>query len=310
LVAVDLVLNNFIWLLEGTNNLLFVYSYRLLRGVLMAASAWVFLELGLELWAIPLGLLVSVIVMTAFLLLLRPEFVFAFLRGRQESGSISWRKEIMPLQWRLAISMISGFSTFYLMVPITFKFADPVAAGKLGFSWTLIQGMVSVAVLWPAVKFPSMGVLAAQRNWIALDRLTLRTGIQAIMLTTAGAAAIILISLALIRIRSPLTERMLDIIPLTILTLSTLPLVCQATLVNYLRSHRKEPIALFSAANICVMLSVSVIGAKFFGAPGVAIGYSLAMTFWAFPVILLLTLRFRSIWHAGAITEVSQAPET
>jgi hypothetical protein len=310
LVAVDLILNNFVWLLEGTNNLLIVYSYRLLRGVLMAGSAWVFLELGLELWAIPLSLLASVIVMAAFLLSLRPEFVFAFFHRPQGSASISWRKEIMPLQWRLGISMISGFSTYYLMVPITFKFAGPVAAGKLGFSWTLIQGMVSVALLWPAVKFPSMATLASQRNWMALDRLTLRTGLQAILLTVVGAVAIILFSLALIRMNSPLTARLLDMLPLIILTLSTLPFICQATLVYYLRSHRKEPIALFSAANTPVMLGVFVVGAKLFGAPGVAIGYSLAITFWSFPLILLLTLRCRSIWHAGVKTEVLQSSET
>jgi hypothetical protein len=297
LVAVDLILNNFVWLLEGTNNLVVVYAYRLLRGLLMAGSTWVFLELGFELWAIPLGLLTAVIVMATFLLLLRPKFVFAFFRRPAAGASISWRKEIMPLQLRLGVSMISGFSTYYLLVPITFKFAGPVAAGKLGFTWTLIQGMASVAFLWPAVKFPTMGALASQRNWSALDRLTLRTGLQALLLTVAGAAVIIVVAVALNWTKSPLSARLLSVVPLTILTLSTVPFICQGVLVSYLRAHRQEPTAFIAAASTPLMLAVFVIGARLYGASGVAIGYSLAMTFGILPATVWLVVRSRNIWH-------------
>jgi O-antigen/teichoic acid export membrane protein len=297
LVAVDLILNNFVWLLEGTNNLTVVYSYRLLRGFLMAGATWVFLELGFELWAIPLGLLAAVMVMATFLLSLRSNFVFAFFRRPARVASISWRKEIMPLQLRLGVSMISGFSTYYLLIPITFKFAGPVAAGKLGFTWTLIQGMASVAFLLPAIKFPTMGALASQRNWAALDRVTFRAGMQAMMLTVTGAVAIIVFAVALNLANSPLADRLLGVVPLTILSLSTLPFICQSVLVCYLRAHRQEPTALVAAVSTPLMLAVFVIGARLYGAPGVAIGYSLAMTFGVLPATVWLVIRYRKTWH-------------
>jgi hypothetical protein len=296
-VAVDLILNNFVWLLEGTNNLLVVYSYRLLRGLLMAGSTWAFLEMGFELWAIPLGLLAAIIAMATFLLSLRPKFIISFLRRPAAGASISWRKEIMPLQLRLGVSTISGFSTYYLLVPITFKFAGPVAAGKLGFTWTLIQGMASVAFLWPAVNFPTMGALASQRNWRALDRLTLRTGLQALLLTVLGAAAIIISALVLQWNNSPLSERLLSAVPLTILTLSTLPFICQGVLICYLRAHRQEPTAFIAAASTPLLLAVFVMGARLYGAAGVAIGYSLVMTFGILPATAWLVVRSRTIWH-------------
>lgn len=297
LIAIDLILNNFVWLLEGTNNLLVVYSYRLLRGVLVAGSTWVFLEFGFALWAIPLSLLIAVLVMSAFLVLLRPRFVVAFFRRASGGAPVSWRREILPLQFRLGVSTISGFSTYYLMIPTTFKFVGSVAAGKLGFTWTLIQGMASVALLWPAVKFPTMGSLASQRNWPALDRLTSRIGLQATLLTAAGAAAVILFAVVLNRTGNPLSGRLLDIVPLTILTLSTLPFICQAVLVYYLRSHRQEPMALISAVSTPLMLTVFVLGARLYGASGVAIGYSLAMTFGMLPATIWLVVRCRAVWH-------------
>jgi hypothetical protein len=297
LVAADLILNNFVWLLEGTNNLVIVYSYRLLRGILVMGSTWVFLKLDCGLWAIPLALLVAVMIMVGYLLSSRPKFVFAFFHGIPNGTPISWRREIMPLQMRLGISMVSGFVTYYLLVPITFKFAGSVAAGKLGFSWTLIQGMVGVALLWPAVKFPAMGALASQRNWAALDRLTLRTGLQAVLLTIAGSAAIIVMALVLRRTGSAWSDRLLGLVPFTILTLSTVPFICQSVLVYYLRSHRQEPMAFIAAVSTPLMLTVFVLGARLYGAAGVAIGYSLVMTFGMLPAVIWLVVRYRSHWH-------------
>jgi hypothetical protein len=40
-----------------------------------------------------------------------------------------------------------------------------------------------------------------------------------------------------------------------------------------------------------------VIGAKYYGASGVAIGYSLAMTFGMLPAMTWVAVRCRAIWH-------------
>ena len=53
--------------------------------------------------------------------------------------------------------------------------------------------MAGVALLWPAVKFPTMGSLAALHDWVALDRLSLRVALQALILVVLGILTLIVL---------------------------------------------------------------------------------------------------------------------
>jgi O-antigen/teichoic acid export membrane protein len=298
LAAIDLMLNNFVWLLEGVNNLTFVYSYRLARGLVVPVATWLFLDLGLALWAVPLSLLAGIAVLLAFLLFARARFVLLFFRRPRVAASISWRREIMPLQWRLGISTVAGFATYYLFVPVIFKFVGPVAAGQFGMTATLIDGMTSIALLWLAVKFPTMGALAARRAWTELDRLAFRSGAQAFVVTCAGAAIIVALGLGLHFWSYPLAQRLLPMAPLAILAITAPIKVVQGSLVYFLRAHRQEPVAGLSAFTAPLMVGVVVLGALSYGALGVAAGYGLTMALVMLPATGWITISRRALWHS------------
>ena len=297
LVAVDLILNNFVWLLEGTNQLNLNYAYRLLRGIVTPLTVWLSLEAGFGLMAIPLGVLAGVISLLAFLALTSLDFVLTFVRVRPRAYRLSWSREIMPLQWRLGISQITGFATYSLFVPITFKFIGPGAAGQVGLSWTLVDSMTMVASMWLTVKFPSMGAMAATRDWKEIDRASFVAGTQAAVLAFLGATAIVALAFLLYVSGSRYTVRILPLFPLAFFAYAAVPKLISATMINYLRAHRKEPIVPFTLTMTPLMISVTVGGAIYFGTKGIAVGYFLVMTLCMLPVISWITMRCRAQWH-------------
>ncbi len=297
LVACDLMLNSIFWMLEGLNDLNFVYAYRLARAVAMAVMTWLLLAGGLDLWAVAFSFAGAVAISALFLLGWRRAFVVRLLRHTISGNGISWRREIMPLQGRLAVSVIAGFATYSLLTPITFKLAGPVAAGQFGLSWMLVEAMTSVAMLWPNTRFPTMGRLAADRDWPALDQLALRAGGQALALTLVG-ACIIVAATWLVNFQGlTLAERLLPPLAMTILAAASLPKIAQSAMIFYLRAHRREPIVVMTAILTPVTIAAVSLGAWKWGVLGVAVAYFCVTALLVLPATAWILVRCRRAWH-------------
>jgi hypothetical protein len=297
LVVIDLILSNFIWLLEGTNQIAFVYTYRLTRGVITSVSIWICLHHGLGLWAIPFGLLAAIAATLVFLLVGRPVLMLLLLKWPR-GPTISWRHEILPLQWRLAVSAVAGYATYSLFVPITFKFAGAVMAGKFGLTWSLMENMTAVALMALNLNFPSMGSLAARRDWVALDRVAFRASILSLFLTILGVASLLGLAFYLETYVQQYGGRLLGMLPFTILGLAAVLKTIQVALILYLRAHRQEPIVAVTSVAAPLTVLGSVAGAWVGGATGVAVSYLLIMLIVWLPYTAWLTIRLRAAWHS------------
>ena len=301
LAAIDLLLNNFCVLLEGTNQLTIIYFYRFGRGIVASVTLWIFLSAGYGLYAVPLSLAAAIVFLLLILLTSRLHFVLFFLRSCSTLDSISWRKEILPLQLRLGVSSITSYISYSLFVPITFRFAGPVAAGQMGLSWTLIDSMTGVALLWPAVNFPTMGALAAQSRWLDLDRLSKRVGFQAIALVIMGAGTLIALRIGIDIYHFHLASRLLPLLAFALLAMTSVSKVLASVMISYLRAHKKEPIVVLTAVLTPIMLGAAIGGAALAGTLGVVIGYSLVMFFLMLPGVAWITIRCRALWHHNQI---------
>lgn len=303
LIACDLILGVFISLLEGSNHLMFVYAYRLAR-LLGGLALWFFLAHGYGLMSVPLNLVVSLTITVIFLAVGRRRFVLGIFRRVPGETGLSWKSEIMPLQWRLAISQISSFVTYSLLVPVTFKFAGPVPAGQMGMSWTIVEAATGIALLWPNVKFPTMGALAARRDWPALDRTALKLGVQIAVLGALGVTALLGLA-ALLRVYyAPIGGRILPTLPFALLATAIIPKLIQSVMVAYLRAHKREPFVIMMLASIPIIVGLLVAGAVLNGALGVAASYWASMTLFLLPATLIILVNRRKDWHATARTDL------
>jgi hypothetical protein len=306
LVAIDLVLNNFVWLLEGTNQLSLNYAYRLLRGVVTPLALWIGLGFGWGLMAIPLSVFMGVVSLLTFLAITSSGFVLSFFRVRPEVHRLSWRREILPLQWRLGVSMIGGFVSSSLFVPVAFKFIGPTAAGQVGLTWTLVEAMTGVAAMWLAVRFPMMGAMVAKQAWEQLDKVSLTVTIRATALATLGATVIVSFAYMLHVSQSRYAMRLLPLLPLSLFAYAAVPKLISSAMIYYLRAHQREPIFLVSALMIPLTLGVTVEGAIWFGPLGIAAGYFLVIVFFQLPAVAYVTARCRAQWHRSPVEGLTE----
>ena len=63
------------------------------------------------------------------------------------------------MQWRIALSWVSGYFIFSLFTPIIFHYYGPVTAGQFGMTWSVIGMVAAIAGPWLYTKAPKFGML-------------------------------------------------------------------------------------------------------------------------------------------------------
>ncbi len=150
-------------LLEGARRIRSVYAYRAVKALVVGVGTWTALVFGLGLWALPIGFLCA-LPLSLWPLKANWDF-FALLLVPPERDVVRWRVEILPLQWRLAISWVAGYFANWAITPIALKMFGGAIAGQLGLTWTLATGITTIASSVIQVKFTRFGHLVATRQF-------------------------------------------------------------------------------------------------------------------------------------------------
>lgn len=274
-------------LIEGCNQIARIERFRFwssLGAFLLTASL---LVANLGLYALVIPSLGTFLLSLAYLLLNWRAFFATFLQA--PSGPvISWKKEIWPFQWRIAISWISGYFIFSIATPIVFRLAGPAEAGRFGFTLQLTRTIGSMAGSWCTTKLPLYGMLVARRDWNQLNALWKRVTTITLIVATAGSVAL-LIGMEIASDWYPrLSTRYAGAGVASILCVS---MICQSYTASgayFLRAFKSEPYMVVSLFNAALSMLFIPAFTWFWGVAGAAIGYTLAIFITAWPAHALL----------------------
>ena len=290
-------------LLEGCNQVSRVYAFRLIQGVLRSLSAWPAIVLGAGLWTPTAVTAVGLIWGVIFLRLRYWRFWLSFFSVRI-SARIHWRLEIWPLQWKIALSWLSGYFTFSLFTPILFHYHGPVVAGQMGMTWGLVSALSAISSTWVLTKAPRFGMLIAKKEYKTLDRLFFRVAVASFSVGCCGAIAIFGMVYLLYSFNHPLSARLLPPLPTGLFLIATVLMQISYPQSTYLRAHKREPFLVLSVVGGTLMaLSTWQLGSRF-AATGAAAGYLAVRALFSIPLGTVIWCRCRSLWHSG---EMGQA---
>jgi len=283
-------------LLEGCHQLTEVYRFRWVEGTLMPLTSLSVIGLGGELWALPASYLVSSLWTAGFLLTRYPRFLQEVL-GPPQGHGISWRHEIFPVQWRIALSWAGGYFIWSLHVPFLFHYYGPVEAGRMGMTQALTGILTQLTALWMNTRAPLMGALIARRDFPELDRLFVRASRVAALLTLVGAAGMFG-GLLLLQGYPRLAERFLPLLPSGLFLLAAVVVCLMQPWSTYLRAFKREPFAPLSiVGGMAVAVATWVLGRPY-GALGLAVGYLALQVTLFLPWSAWLFVTCRSQWIA------------
>lgn len=286
-----------IWsLLEGCNQVSNIYFYRFFQGLLGSLVAWSSILLGADLWTPSIVLSVGLLYAGIFLRRKYWEFFKSLLFIKLEGPRLSWATDILPFQWRIALSWISGYFLVSLFTPVLFHYHGPVVAGQMGMSWAIMGAVSSIAGAWLGPRVPQFGMLVAQKRYSDMDRLFWRLMIIITGITILAAAAIGLLVFGLNYYDHFLAHRMLPVLPTCLFLMATVFHTASTPMSAYLMAHKKMPfLHVAVSAGIMCGLGTWLLG-KYFSAVGVSIAY-LSTYIVALPCIAYVWQNCRKKWH-------------
>jgi len=286
-------------LLEGCNQVGDVYFYRLCQAIVSGLAAWFAISLGAGLWTLPITGLVSTLLSAGFLWLRHGAFLKSLLLHRAPGPTLDWRCDILPMQWRIGLSWLSGYLAFSLFTPVLFHYQGAVVAGQMGMTWSIANAITSVASAWIAPKAPRWSMLIADHSYPELDRQFWRLTAGVMVVSFVGALLIYMGILALNVFQYPFAHRVLPPAATAFLLLATLLQVASLPMSTYLRAHRKEPLLNLSVVQgVSTAIIVFELGRRS-SVEDLTLGY-LAIWIIMLPWATLVWRRSRRAWRLPA----------
>ena len=258
--------------LEGCGRVAQVAGLRLSQAIVGALLVWTAMITHHGLFSPALVIAGQAVLGMAFLYH-RRRLLWPLMRRPLDAHRIRWRSEVWPFQWRIAVSWLCSYFISQLFTPVLFVFRGPVAAGQMGLSMSIVTQLGGVVLAWMTTKAAPFGNLVARGEIRQLDRLFFRTLWQSLALLTLVVIALFAGLVAAERFFPTLASRLLlpPVFALLLLTALASHVVQSEAL--YLRAHKCEPFLIQSVLLAIVSAASTILCARFWGAPAVAVGY-------------------------------------
>jgi len=295
--AGNLLLSPIFAVLEGCGLVADVARFRFTQDLTAYPLYWISLAGGAGLFASPLLQTVRLVISLGWLLARQRPFLMDQWRFKLPGVAIRWWREVWPMQWKIAISWMSGFFIFQLFNPVLFAYFGAVVAGQMGMTLALTGALSVIAMAWINTKVPTFGQLIALRNYQSLDRLFFHTLFQA-SLAALGGGIVLWAAIVVLNIRQiPFSRRMLEPLPAALLIGVAIINVVIFSQAAYLRAHKKEPFLWNSViGGILTALSTYFLG-RAYGAIGMAAGYFGLTVFVGLGWATWIFIAKRRSWH-------------
>jgi O-antigen/teichoic acid export membrane protein len=203
----------------------------------------------------------------------------------------------MPMQWRIALSSISGFLVSQLFNPLLFHYQNPAEAGKMGMSMSISNVALVFSLSWIATKFPIYGSLIQKKQYEKLDATALRSTSQAFFFSVVLSVAILVI-VYMIKVYFPqYGSRVLSVYAIGALLFSNMTIFFITAMAGYLRAHKVEPLLGMSILTGVATAVSAWFCAKFYTAEIMIFSVVCINLLIALPLTTYIFIQKRKEWH-------------
>ena len=284
-------------LLEGCGKIYQVARLRLAQALLGSLMAWFSLYIHHGLFA-PAAMIGSQVIVGSMFLYRQRSILRQMMCHSTKLEQVSWRREIWPFQWRIAVSWLCGYFIFQLFNPVLFAFHGAKEAGKMGMSLSISSALSAVAVSWMSTKASPFGVLVAKKDFRKLDTIFFKTLLQSTVVLF-GAALSFFVVLEWMNVNHiGLAERIIPPHLFSLLLLTIISNHIVFSMAIYLRAHKKEPYLVLSLSSGLLTACSTFFLGKYFGVSGVTTGYFIINGLGGLVLGTAIFVVKRKEWHA------------
>lgn len=291
--AVNLALSARLAICEGLGEVAQVARLRLAQSIVGYSLLWLLLVCGAGLWAavaVPLSCAIGTI-----LWLTRRQLEKSLdvaMTNILTDGGYTYRHDVFPLQWRIALSWASGYFIFNFLTPVVFAYQGEVAAGRLGLGLTIFSAISTVGISWVSAKIPSFSAHIARNERAELNALFNRQASRAIGVTMLCAAIFLVVSQVAGDVVPKVFERLPPTSALLLLSIATVANVAIFSMAAYMRAHKEEPLLAQSIVS-ALLIGSGVYAMAQVGLTATVAAYAAITLFVGLPWCMLTFVRYR-----------------
>ncbi|MDR3490941.1 MAG: hypothetical protein P4M12_02720 [Gammaproteobacteria bacterium] len=304
----NLLLAPFLSIIEGSGLVVQINQFKTIQNTLGAVAMWLAMIADTHLYSIAIDAVVCLAITFGWLLYYFSDLIKKTYQGLftpNQIPSLVWAQEVWPMQWRMAISWISGYFLSQIYIPIIFYYHDSVSAGKLGMSLAVCNMLSLFSISFMTAYNPRMCQLIAQKKWENLHALFNRLFIHSLILTSLAAAAIfICMNLPLL---SFLTKRFVSPYEMLLLLSTVVVSYMIGAAAQLLRAFKREPFVWVSLIGAILNASLAWWFGKKYSILGIAYVYLLVNLCYGLPTAWLIWKKNTiNLWRKNE--EVMQCP--
>jgi hypothetical protein len=301
--AANLLVVPFLAVIMGSGDVATVNQREMLGAIVGSCSSWLVISMHGGLYAAFAVSCGNAVIAWSYLFRSKPELlrlawrgVFGIGRQKVKSSGIGWWDEIWPMQWKIALSWVSGYFVFQLFNPILFHYQGSIVAGQMGITLSAANALLGASFAWLNAKSPEFGKCVATKDWTRLDEIFTRVFLQSVLIVVGGAIAgwgaiYFLQSYYLIGQRFVPASHAAFLLAAVCVQI---PIFGFAT---YLRAHKKEPFLWISLVSALSQGFVTWYAGKNFGTYGVCVGYFAVTILVSLPASYMVWKKCKCQWH-------------
>ncbi len=276
--VLSLMISPILAFFDGLGRVKEVAKIRMIQQIVQLLFVLLFFSLGFKLFSAPIAAIIAFSIIPIWLFVGSKIKLLLFIWSKLGEWRVNYRVEIFPLQWKIALSWISGFFIFQLFNPVLFATEGPIIAGQMGMTLTALNGVMAVSMSWISTKAPLFSVLIANKKYKELDTIFNKALTQSLILNAIGLVFLFTIVFILrfweIKIGgSNFAERFLPFIPMSFMMVPIFLNHIVFSWATYLRCHKKEPMLVQSVVMGLLCSLSTIIFGNYFGVIGITMGY-------------------------------------
>lgn len=291
-------LNPLLAIMEGCGFVADIALLRFSQALIGSLVLWFTLWHGYALLSIAFFETSKLIVGCSWLFWRYKRTLFDLVSTPINSTSFNWWKEVWPLQWKIALSAVSGYFVYQLFVPVLFASHQPVLAGQMGISLSVSMTILSVSMAWISTKAAPFGSLIAKREYAELDRVFFFSFQRSLILLVLNCLLFWGTIYYLNVIDHHVSQRFLSPLPLGLLLSAVVINHVVFAEAVYLRAHKQEPLLVTSILMGTSMMFTTYFLGRSYGVIGMMAGYFVVMLFFGLVASTWIFFRKRRLWHS------------
>lgn len=292
----NLLVSPMIAFMEGLGKVKEVALMRLLAQSMQIISTWCVLSFGGKLYALGIASLILFIISFIFIWI-KGRFLIIQLMRYNIKTFVSYRKEIFPYQWKIALSWISGYFIFQLFNPVLFAYDGAQTAGKMGMTLTALNGILALTLGWTSTKIPLWSTYISKKEYKKLDHSYFKNTQNSSFVCAICLFLFLFFLFLLNSFDMYLSNRFLPFYLCAFLSTTVLINNIINIWATYLRCHKKEPF-LIQAVVVGILSGISTFFfGKYYGVKYVVIGYTLIVLFISFPLSFYIFRKYKQKYH-------------